>query len=71
MAESMEQLNSEGDRFFASDRKKEGLDSVEKNIAKILMDSPHYESLATKERLELIKSIKERFPGVSKYLGSE
>ncbi len=56
---------------FAFDRKKESLNTVEKNVARILMESNVYYDLSPKERLDLIHSLEERFPGLEKHLNSE
>lgn len=49
----------------------EGLNSTEKEIAKILMGSKLYDTLSPSERLKLVKLLEEKYPELSKVLDSE
>ncbi|MBU1159601.1 hypothetical protein KKD04_00265 [Patescibacteria group bacterium] len=51
--------------------RKEGLDFTEKEIAKMLMESPFYETLKPHERLDLVKFLKEKYPALAKEFDPE
>lgn len=61
--ENIEPIKKEN--YFSE--QKEGLNFTEKEIAKMLMESPFYLTLTPKERLDLIKFLNKKYPELANH----